>query len=151
MLAPVAQQDHNAKATFFLCTNYVEGFETEARHLLDDGHEFANHCPAAQLEAIAGQWDTGKNRHCASACFTHWCSVFSAPCFYWCSVSFTTASRYWGKQGMLSKNTAHCVYVPFASARSACKLRCEQPERSEANATVLICSMLHSGAIIQMP
>ncbi|CAJ1341604.1 unnamed protein product [Effrenium voratum] len=39
-------KDHNAKATFFLCTNYVEGFETEARHLLDDGHEFANHCPS---------------------------------------------------------------------------------------------------------
>ena len=38
-------QAHGACATFFLCSDYVEGFEREALELLADGHEFGNHCP----------------------------------------------------------------------------------------------------------
>ena len=37
-------QEHGAKATFFLCSDYVNGFEDDAKELLADGHEFANHC-----------------------------------------------------------------------------------------------------------
>eukprot|EP00434_Breviolum_minutum_P031949 symbB.v1.2.028252.t3/scaffold2980.1/size66004/1 len=39
-------KEHQALATFFLCSDYVEGFEEEAKELLMDGHEFANHCPS---------------------------------------------------------------------------------------------------------
>mmetsp|Transcript_81292 Transcript_81292/g.252306 ORF Transcript_81292/g.252306 Transcript_81292/m.252306 type:complete len:257 (+) Transcript_81292:73-843(+) len=34
---------HAARATFFLCSEYLSGCETEAQQLLEDGHEFANH------------------------------------------------------------------------------------------------------------
>ena len=43
--APQLFEEHGAKATFFLCSDYVAGFEDEAKTLLADGHEFANHCP----------------------------------------------------------------------------------------------------------
>merc|ERR1740122_332597 len=36
-------QKHSAAATFFLCSDYTMSFEEEARGLLADGHEFANH------------------------------------------------------------------------------------------------------------
>eukprot|EP00428_Durinskia_dybowskii_P016415 CAMPEP_0170226816 /NCGR_PEP_ID=MMETSP0116_2-20130129/13120_1 /TAXON_ID=400756 /ORGANISM="Durinskia baltica, Strain CSIRO CS-38" /LENGTH=274 /DNA_ID=CAMNT_0010477543 /DNA_START=63 /DNA_END=887 /DNA_ORIENTATION=+ len=36
---------HNAKATFMLCSDYVDGLEEDARALIADGHEFGNHCP----------------------------------------------------------------------------------------------------------
>jgi len=39
-------KENGAKATFFLCSDYVNGFEEEAKALLADGHEFANHCPS---------------------------------------------------------------------------------------------------------
>mmetsp|Transcript_114587 Transcript_114587/g.286397 ORF Transcript_114587/g.286397 Transcript_114587/m.286397 type:complete len:357 (-) Transcript_114587:75-1145(-) len=38
-------RQHGAKATFMLCSDYLEGVEEEARGLLEDGHEFGNHCP----------------------------------------------------------------------------------------------------------
>ncbi|CAK9116735.1 unnamed protein product [Durusdinium trenchii] len=38
-------KEHGAQATFFLCSDYVEDLEAEAKQLLEDGHEFANHCP----------------------------------------------------------------------------------------------------------
>lgn len=38
-------REFNAKVTFFLCSDYVVGLESVARTLLEDGHEFANHCP----------------------------------------------------------------------------------------------------------
>eukprot|EP00971_Amphidinium_carterae_P085832 1697963-Amphidinium_carterae.1 len=34
-----------AKATFFICSDYVAGVEKDARRLLRDGHELGNHCP----------------------------------------------------------------------------------------------------------
>ena len=34
---------HGATATFFLCSEYVNGFEGEVRQLISDGHELANH------------------------------------------------------------------------------------------------------------
>ena len=37
-------EEFGAKATFFLCSDYVDGFEDDAKGLLADGHEFANHC-----------------------------------------------------------------------------------------------------------
>lgn len=36
---------HGATATFMLCSDYVAGFEGEAKLLCEDGHEFGNHCP----------------------------------------------------------------------------------------------------------
>merc|ERR1712080_641028 len=36
---------HDASATFFVCSDYLEGVEHEARAILDDGCEFGNHCP----------------------------------------------------------------------------------------------------------
>eukprot|EP00411_Alexandrium_monilatum_P118587 CAMPEP_0175683134 /NCGR_PEP_ID=MMETSP0097-20121207/26172_1 /TAXON_ID=311494 /ORGANISM="Alexandrium monilatum, Strain CCMP3105" /LENGTH=272 /DNA_ID=CAMNT_0016990037 /DNA_START=15 /DNA_END=831 /DNA_ORIENTATION=- len=36
-------QQHGARATFFLCSTYLPGLETEAQKLLEDGNEFANH------------------------------------------------------------------------------------------------------------
>lgn len=39
-------REFDAKATFFVCSDYVEGHEAEMRELLADGHEVANHCPA---------------------------------------------------------------------------------------------------------
>eukprot|EP00435_Cladocopium_sp_Y103_P010968 s1561_g2.t2 len=38
-------QEHGATATFFLCSDYVNGFEEEAQQLLAEHHEFGNHCP----------------------------------------------------------------------------------------------------------
>mmetsp|Transcript_10654 Transcript_10654/g.20672 ORF Transcript_10654/g.20672 Transcript_10654/m.20672 type:complete len:292 (+) Transcript_10654:29-904(+) len=35
--------EHGAKATFFVCSDYLPGYETDARGLLADGHEFGNH------------------------------------------------------------------------------------------------------------
>ncbi|CAE7248052.1 unnamed protein product [Symbiodinium pilosum] len=48
MITEVRQllKEHSAKATFFLCSDYVDGFEEDAKGLLADGHEFANHCPS---------------------------------------------------------------------------------------------------------
>lgn len=40
-----ALKNKNARATFFLCSDYLAGLEDAARALLEDGHEFANHCP----------------------------------------------------------------------------------------------------------
>jgi peptidoglycan/xylan/chitin deacetylase (PgdA/CDA1 family) len=36
---------HQAAATFMLCSDYVRGREGDAKKLLEDGHEFGNHCP----------------------------------------------------------------------------------------------------------
>jgi len=38
--------EFNARATFFLCTDYVPGHELDLITLLRDGHEVANHCGA---------------------------------------------------------------------------------------------------------
>lgn len=38
--------EFDAKATFFLCTDFVDGHEEELSELLVVGHEIANHCPA---------------------------------------------------------------------------------------------------------
>lgn len=40
-----ALKSKNARATFFLCSDYLVGLEDAARGMLEDGHEFANHCP----------------------------------------------------------------------------------------------------------
>mmetsp|Transcript_11350 Transcript_11350/g.25341 ORF Transcript_11350/g.25341 Transcript_11350/m.25341 type:complete len:298 (-) Transcript_11350:148-1041(-) len=40
-----ALRRHEAKATFFICSDYVAGVEKDARRLLRDGHELGNHCP----------------------------------------------------------------------------------------------------------
>eukprot|EP00405_Crypthecodinium_cohnii_P014313 CAMPEP_0206450438 /NCGR_PEP_ID=MMETSP0324_2-20121206/18723_1 /ASSEMBLY_ACC=CAM_ASM_000836 /TAXON_ID=2866 /ORGANISM="Crypthecodinium cohnii, Strain Seligo" /LENGTH=315 /DNA_ID=CAMNT_0053920083 /DNA_START=225 /DNA_END=1173 /DNA_ORIENTATION=+ len=39
-------REYEAKATFFVCTDYVQSHESKFRELLSDGHEVANHCPA---------------------------------------------------------------------------------------------------------
>jgi len=39
-------REFNAKATFFLCTDFVDGYEEALVELVQDGHEVANHCPA---------------------------------------------------------------------------------------------------------
>jgi len=36
---------HRASATFFVCSDYLDGVEDEARALLEDGCELGNHCP----------------------------------------------------------------------------------------------------------
>lgn len=38
-------QTYGATATFFICSDYLEGLDDVARAYLQDGHEFANHCP----------------------------------------------------------------------------------------------------------
>ena len=35
-----SRQEHGATATFFLCSDYVNGFEEEAEKLLAENHEF---------------------------------------------------------------------------------------------------------------
>ncbi|CAE8627548.1 unnamed protein product, partial [Polarella glacialis] len=40
-----ALRQHQAKATFFVCSEYLKGFEEEAGQLLREGCELANHCP----------------------------------------------------------------------------------------------------------
>ena len=35
--------EYGAKATFFVCSEYVKGFEDDARQFVQDGHELANH------------------------------------------------------------------------------------------------------------
>lgn len=40
-----ALKSKNARATFFMCSDYLVGYEEAARQMLEDGHEFANHCP----------------------------------------------------------------------------------------------------------
>lgn len=37
-------REHDATATFFLCADYIKGFEAEAAQMIRDGHEFGNHC-----------------------------------------------------------------------------------------------------------
>ena len=37
---------HRARATFFICSDYLAGCEAAAADLIADGHEFANHMPA---------------------------------------------------------------------------------------------------------
>eukprot|EP00931_Biecheleriopsis_adriatica_P104627 TRINITY_DN79273_c0_g1_i2.p1 TRINITY_DN79273_c0_g1~~TRINITY_DN79273_c0_g1_i2.p1 ORF type:complete len:247 (+),score=59.50 TRINITY_DN79273_c0_g1_i2:46-786(+) len=48
MAAEVRQllKEHDATATFFLCSEYIQGpeLEGEARALIAEGHEFGNHC-----------------------------------------------------------------------------------------------------------
>ena len=34
---------HNARATFFVCSKYLEGVEDAAADLVADGHEMGNH------------------------------------------------------------------------------------------------------------
>jgi len=48
MVAEVRQvlREFNATATFFLCTDFVQGHEKSLAQLLQEGHEVANHCPA---------------------------------------------------------------------------------------------------------
>lgn len=36
-------REHNAHATFFVCSKYLNGLEEEAAHLVADGHELGNH------------------------------------------------------------------------------------------------------------
>lgn len=36
-------KQHAARATFFLCSDYLTGCEADAQSLLEDGHELANH------------------------------------------------------------------------------------------------------------
>ena len=36
-------KEHNAHATFFVCSKYLEGVERQAAALVADGHEFGNH------------------------------------------------------------------------------------------------------------
>lgn len=50
-------KQHDARGTFFVCSNYLKGCLTEAAELIADGHEIANHLqdddskPAAHLPA----------------------------------------------------------------------------------------------------
>eukprot|EP00929_Paragymnodinium_shiwhaense_P039733 TRINITY_DN20836_c0_g1_i1.p1 TRINITY_DN20836_c0_g1~~TRINITY_DN20836_c0_g1_i1.p1 ORF type:complete len:304 (+),score=69.44 TRINITY_DN20836_c0_g1_i1:77-913(+) len=40
--------EHDAKATFFLCSDYIKGCEESLRRMLASGHELANHMPKDQ-------------------------------------------------------------------------------------------------------
>lgn len=42
-------QKYNAHATFFVCTDYVEGQEDSVQALLDNGHEMGNHMESDKL------------------------------------------------------------------------------------------------------
>lgn len=42
-------QKHDARATFFICSDYLSGCEEEAFALLGAGHEFANHLTADRV------------------------------------------------------------------------------------------------------
>lgn len=46
-------QAHGARATFMVCSDYLRGFEAEARRLLADGCELGNHCAADGVDYSA--------------------------------------------------------------------------------------------------
>lgn len=49
--------ENNASATFFLCTDYVPGHESDLVSLLQDGHEVANHCGADRSYSSESEHD----------------------------------------------------------------------------------------------
>jgi len=53
-------REFGAKATFFLCTDFVSGHEETMRKLLEDGHEVANHGQADRSYAADGEEDFEK-------------------------------------------------------------------------------------------
>lgn len=50
-------REFKAQATFFLCTDYVEGYEEPMAEALREGHEVANHCPEDRSYADDGEAD----------------------------------------------------------------------------------------------
>merc|ERR1711957_646934 len=39
-------EQYGATATFFIISNFMEGYETKVDQLLKKGHELGNHCPS---------------------------------------------------------------------------------------------------------
>ena len=54
-------EEHGAQATFFLCSDYVEGFEQLAQELLKDGHELLGERRKKQQQRKP-RWTNGKNQ-----------------------------------------------------------------------------------------
>jgi len=46
--------EHEARATFFVCSDYLPGHEADARGLLADGHEFGNHMTCDSHKWVSG-------------------------------------------------------------------------------------------------